>query len=111
MSLVASEITSRSGGPTSIAQSQVAAPVTTTNTAVIDSSSSEDAAAISRSIALSSSTTTTSTTSLLKTALGLLLKHRGGPGFGHGRLTGDNLLMLEDKLREVVALLKSEVLV
>jgi hypothetical protein len=37
----------------------------------------------------------------LKTALGLLLKHRGGPGFGHGRLQGKSLEAMETTLRSV----------
>eukprot|EP01035_Chromulina_nebulosa_P021872 gene21872-28314_t len=41
-------------------------------------------------------------------ALGLLLKHRGGPGFGHGRLEGKELQLLENKLREVSKLLLDE---
>jgi hypothetical protein len=36
-----------------------------------------------------------------KQALGLLLKHRGGPGFGHGRLQGKELSILEERLRSV----------
>ena len=43
-----------------------------------------------------------------KLALGLLLKHRGGPGFGHGRLQGKELDMMKAKLREVAQLLASE---
>lgn len=37
----------------------------------------------------------------LKLAIGLLLKHRGGPGFGHGRLQGKELTLMSDKLRSV----------
>lgn len=44
----------------------------------------------------------------IKLALGLLLKHRGGPGFGHGRLQGSELTMLEDNLRAVTNFLLSE---
>ncbi len=44
----------------------------------------------------------------LRLALGLLLKHRGGPGFGHGRLQGKELAMMEDKLRSVVKRLGAE---
>jgi hypothetical protein len=43
-----------------------------------------------------------------KLALGLLLKHRGGPGFGHGRLDGRDLQMLEEKLRSVASTLEKE---
>ena len=43
-----------------------------------------------------------------KLALGLLLKHRGGPGFGHGRLDGKDLQMLEEKLRAVASTLEKE---
>ena len=35
----------------------------------------------------------------VKLALGLLLKHRGGPGFGHGRLVGKELDLMAQKLR------------
>ena len=35
----------------------------------------------------------------VKLALGLLLKHRGGPGFGHGRLVGKELDLMAAKLR------------
>jgi uncharacterized protein YoaH (UPF0181 family) len=35
----------------------------------------------------------------VKLALGLLLKHRGGPGFGHGRLVGRELDLMAAKLR------------
>lgn len=35
----------------------------------------------------------------VKLTLGLLLKHRGGPGFGHGRLTGKELDLMASKLR------------
>eukprot|EP00596_Hydrurales_sp_CCMP1899_P010102 CAMPEP_0119040028 /NCGR_PEP_ID=MMETSP1177-20130426/9826_1 /TAXON_ID=2985 /ORGANISM="Ochromonas sp, Strain CCMP1899" /LENGTH=581 /DNA_ID=CAMNT_0007004675 /DNA_START=74 /DNA_END=1817 /DNA_ORIENTATION=- len=34
----------------------------------------------------------------VKLALGLLLKHRGGPGFGHGRLVGKELDLMAAKL-------------
>jgi len=44
----------------------------------------------------------------IKVALGLLLKHRGGPGFGHGRLQGKELSLLEDKLRTATNLLSQE---
>lgn len=44
----------------------------------------------------------------LKLVLALLLKHRGGPGFGHGRLQGKELDLLEEKLRNVAELLKEE---
>lgn len=35
----------------------------------------------------------------LKVAMGLLLKHRGGPSFGHGRLQGEELSNLEQRLQ------------
>lgn len=44
----------------------------------------------------------------VKMALSLLLKHRGGPGFGHGRLTGKELGLLENKLRSVADILVEE---
>eukprot|EP01041_Mallomonas_annulata_P005899 gene5899-11909_t len=37
----------------------------------------------------------------LKRTLGLLLKHRGGPGFGHGRLQGAELTMMQTGLRSL----------
>lgn len=43
-----------------------------------------------------------------KMALSLLLKHRGGPGFGHGRLTGKELGLLETKLRSVADMMSNE---
>ena len=45
----------------------------------------------------------------LQLTLGLLLKHRGGPGFGHGRLQGKELSLLEEKLRSTVSQLRAEV--
>ena len=44
----------------------------------------------------------------VKLALSLLLKHRGGPGFGHGRLEGEQLALLEHKLRNVASRLQEE---
>lgn len=44
----------------------------------------------------------------IKIALGLLVKHRGGPAFGHGRLEGKELLLLEEKLRSVSTRLLAE---
>ena len=44
----------------------------------------------------------------IKIALGLLLKHRGGPGFGHGRLEGRELSLLEDKLRKAAEVMLEE---
>eukprot|EP01038_Epipyxis_sp_PR26KG_P007791 gene7791-10585_t len=43
-----------------------------------------------------------------KLTLGLLLKHRGGPGFGHGRLQGKELAILDAKLKSAGALLLAE---
>lgn len=44
----------------------------------------------------------------LKLSLGLLLKHRGGPGFGHGRLEGKELDLMESKLRSAAEILREE---
>lgn len=44
----------------------------------------------------------------LRTSLGLLLKHRGGPGFGHGRLRGAELDSLEGRLRSLTQKLIQE---
>ena len=41
-------------------------------------------------------------------ALGLLLKHHGGPGLGRGRLQGKDLLLLERTLRRVAAKIADE---
>lgn len=46
----------------------------------------------------------------VRLALGLLLKHRGGPGFGHGRLDGRELELMEQKLRDVAEKLVLEAL-
>eukprot|EP00607_Mallomonas_marina_P000038 CAMPEP_0182439842 /NCGR_PEP_ID=MMETSP1167-20130531/86687_1 /TAXON_ID=2988 /ORGANISM="Mallomonas Sp, Strain CCMP3275" /LENGTH=541 /DNA_ID=CAMNT_0024633637 /DNA_START=381 /DNA_END=2006 /DNA_ORIENTATION=+ len=44
----------------------------------------------------------------LKIAIGLLLKHRGGPGFGHGRLQGAELKRMQETLRKVSTKLLQE---
>jgi hypothetical protein len=44
----------------------------------------------------------------LNVALGLLLKHRGGPGFGHGRLDGHELELLETSLRKASSIMARE---
>ena len=44
----------------------------------------------------------------LKVALGLLLKHRGGPGFGHGRLDGPELTHMSVRLRNIAVKLSEE---
>lgn len=44
----------------------------------------------------------------VRTLMGLLLKHRGGPGFGHGRLNEVEGKKLEDGAAEVMALLNQE---
>jgi hypothetical protein len=44
----------------------------------------------------------------IKLAMGLLLKHRGGPGFGHGRLEGKELDLMAEKLRAVSQRLVTE---
>ena len=44
----------------------------------------------------------------IKQAMGLLLKHRGGPGFGHGRLEGKELDWMTEKLRSVSQRLVAE---
>lgn len=44
----------------------------------------------------------------IKITLGLLLKHRGGPGFGHGRLQGQELDVLEQRLKAVASALVEE---
>ena len=46
----------------------------------------------------------------LRVGLGLLLKHRGGPGFGHGRLEGVELDSLENRLRSITKKLREEVM-
>ena len=44
----------------------------------------------------------------IRTLMGLLLKHRGGPGFGHGRLEGAEAQKLSDMSSDVLSLLKLE---
>lgn len=44
----------------------------------------------------------------VRTLMGLLLKHRGGPGFGHGRLEGAEAEKLENMSSEVLAMLQKE---
>lgn len=44
----------------------------------------------------------------LRVALGLLLKHRGGPGFGHGRLEGEELDSMSKRLRGIAGRLLDE---
>lgn len=45
----------------------------------------------------------------VRTMQGLLLKHRGGPGFGAGRLKAPEAQRLEETLEEVKGILRSEV--
>ena len=45
----------------------------------------------------------------IRTLQGLLLKHRGGPGFGAGRLRAPEAQRLEDTLQNVKSLLRAEV--
>jgi hypothetical protein len=45
---------------------------------------------------------------MIRTLMGLLLKHRGGPGFGHGRLKGVEAERLEIALDNVLSTLKEE---
>lgn len=42
----------------------------------------------------------------IQTALGLLMKHKGGAGMGHGRLAGEELEMMESMLRKTVEYFK-----
>lgn len=44
----------------------------------------------------------------IRTLMGLILKHRGGPGFGKGRLKGAEIVRFETLLKEVSALLREE---
>ena len=44
----------------------------------------------------------------LRTLMGLILKHRGGPGFGAGFLKGPDIVRFDSTLAEVTAMLKSE---
>jgi hypothetical protein len=44
----------------------------------------------------------------IRTLMGLILKHRGGPGFGKGRLKGVEIVRFESLLQEVSALLREE---
>lgn len=44
----------------------------------------------------------------IRTLMGLMLKHRGGPGFGKGRLKGQEIDRFEGLLEEVTTLLREE---
>lgn len=44
----------------------------------------------------------------IRTLMGLILKHRGGPGFGKGRLKGPDIDRFEGLLQEITALLREE---
>jgi hypothetical protein len=44
----------------------------------------------------------------IRTLMGLILKHRGGPGFGKGRLKGPEIDMFENLFEEVGGLLREE---
>lgn len=44
----------------------------------------------------------------IRTLMGLLLKHRGGPGFGKGRLKGGEIDQFENLLQEVTVMLREE---
>jgi hypothetical protein len=44
----------------------------------------------------------------IRTYMGLLMKHRGGPGFGAGRLKGPEIDRFENILEEVAAMLRAE---
>eukprot|EP00980_Cylindrotheca_fusiformis_P004119 scaffold894_cov153-Cylindrotheca_fusiformis.AAC.15 len=44
----------------------------------------------------------------LRTFMGMLLKHRGGPGFGKGQLKGQEVDNFESLLQEVTAILRKE---
>lgn len=44
----------------------------------------------------------------IRTLMGLLLKHRGGPGFGAGRLKGDEVNLFENLSNVLVQVLKEE---
>jgi hypothetical protein len=44
----------------------------------------------------------------IRTLMGLLLKHRGGSGFGHGRLKGPEAVKLGDISSEVLSMLSEE---
>ena len=44
----------------------------------------------------------------IRTLMGMLLKHRGGPGFGKGRLKGPEIQRFSDLLEEVTGMLRDE---
>lgn len=44
----------------------------------------------------------------LRTLMGLLLKHRGGPGFGKGRLKGPDIDLFEGLVEEITNMLRDE---
>jgi hypothetical protein len=44
----------------------------------------------------------------IRTLMGYMLKHRGGPGFGKGRLQGGEIVQFDNLLQEVAGLLREE---
>jgi hypothetical protein len=54
------------------------------------------------------STNTDDARQKIRTLMGLILKHRGGPGFGKGRLKGAEIVRFESLLQDVSALLREE---
>lgn len=44
----------------------------------------------------------------IRTLMGLILKHRGGPGFGKGRLKGPDVDRCDDLMQEIASLLREE---
>jgi len=60
----------------------------------------------SRPVAVTSSSDTRKQN--LRTLMGLLLKHRGGPGFGKGRLKGTDIDLFEGLVEEITNMLRDE---
>jgi len=91
--------------PTPPVQQQTSEPATTTSTETSVMAPSPDAPAVPPT---DETDDTPEVRRGLRTLMGLLLKHRGGPGFGKGRLKGPEAEGFENLLGEITELLQSE---
>ena len=99
---------------------QVSSPPTMTTTTMSSGVGTDVPASSSSAVAdddTSTTTTTTTTTTTddeeslrrdIRTVMGLLLKHRGGPGFGGGRLHGVDVDRFETLTQQVLTVLKQQ---
>ena len=80
--------------PTAVSQPEAASVISQSQSASLSPSDTEDKEEVRRG---------------LRTLMGLVLKHRGGPGFGKGRLKGAEAEGFENLLGEITELLRSEI--